>query len=354
MLRIGAIGKWHVHAAEYAREAVTFDGVAITAVWDDDEARGREWAAELGAEFVPSWEGLLAREDVDAVLVACATNLHRDVVVRAARLGKHIFSEKVMALSARECEEMIRAVREAGVKYCISTPRKANPIVGYAKKLIEDKTLGEVTTLRIRTSHGGGLGFLPDGFFSLAQAGGGAMIDLGAHAMYISRWLLGKPKSVTSHFINYCGRETEDNAVSVMEFENKVVAIADISLVAAPGNMFGMEVFFTKGALYVNGEEDFRVYVDDEDGRVSGKRTPVPRPKLPPFMKPFPGHREKNSAWIVPDDLPDPLPSAVRQWIGAIEDDGPIYFGLEEGLQLTELMDAAYLSARENRTVFLG
>ena len=80
--------------------------------------------------------------------------------------------------------------------------------------------------------------WLPPHFYNAKECGGGAMIDLGAHGMYLARWLLGKPVKITSTFNKLTGREVEDNAISVIEFENKALAINEtsfaITLTASP------------------------------------------------------------------------------------------------------------------------
>ena len=94
MIRIAMLSKWHVHAAGYASQIQKAEDATITCVWDDDAARGQAWAKELSVAFEPDLDHLLAREDVDAVVVDTPTSDHARVMVAAARAGKHIFTEK--------------------------------------------------------------------------------------------------------------------------------------------------------------------------------------------------------------------------------------------------------------------
>ena len=70
---------------------------AVAAVWDEDPARGEQWARELGVDFIADYATLLARSDIDGVVVTSPTNRHRDLIVGAAQAGKHVFTEKVLA-----------------------------------------------------------------------------------------------------------------------------------------------------------------------------------------------------------------------------------------------------------------
>ena len=90
MLRFAMISKWHVHARGYAKFITEQPDACITCVWDEDPTRGMEWAKELGVDFVENYDDVLAREDVDAILVCTPTNMHKEVMIKAAKAKKHI------------------------------------------------------------------------------------------------------------------------------------------------------------------------------------------------------------------------------------------------------------------------
>ena len=326
MLKVAMLSYWHVHAWDYTKQLMARDDVKITAVWDEIPERGEKNAKEIGAVFEADLDALLGRNDVDAVVSNTPTNMHREVMVAAAKAGKHIFTEKVMALTVRECEEIAQAVREAGVKFCISFPHRTMPHNLFAKKVVDEGLIGDITLLRIRNAHNGSVaGWLPDHFYDPVECGGGAMIDLGAHGMYLSRWLLGEPVRITSMFNNYIDKPVEDNAVSVIEFKNKAIAINETGFVTSD-SPFSLELYGTHGSLFIGG-------ADNQIRLVSSK-----------MESQVPG-------WITPTQLPDPLPSAIDQWVEGILRDGEILFGLEDGIELTRLMEGAYKSHREKSIV---
>ncbi len=96
-LRLALLSFWHVHAPEYAHQALTNGSTAITAIWDEQEERGQAQARAFGLPFYSSLQDLLMHSDCDGVIVDAPTTMHRDVMVAAARAGKHIFTEKVLA-----------------------------------------------------------------------------------------------------------------------------------------------------------------------------------------------------------------------------------------------------------------
>ncbi len=324
MLRIAMLSKWHVHADNYAQFIQNQSDAEITCVWDEDPARGLAWGESLKVPFVQDLSALLARPDVDAVIIDSPTSMHKELMVQAAKAGKHIFTEKCMCLTTADCEEVIRAVEDAGVIFTISFPQRARGRSLLVKKLVEEGVLGDVTLLRTRSSHNGATaGWLPDYWFDPETAGGGAMMDLGAHPMYLARWILGKPARISSLFNSRTGYAVEDNAVCTIEFENKAIAVAETSLISGM-NPDILEVYGTEGVL---------ICADD-----------TVRLRTRESME-----KEKDGWMEITPPQSEPLP--LRQFLNSALYGKPVQYGLREGRELTELMEAAYRSHREHREI---
>jgi len=114
-IRVAVLGFWHVHAAEYAGWARQHPDTELVAIWDDDQDRGRAAARAVEAAFVADLDKLLARDDIDAVTVTTATSAHREIMLSAAQAGKHIFTEKLLAPTVAEAEEIIETAESAGI-----------------------------------------------------------------------------------------------------------------------------------------------------------------------------------------------------------------------------------------------
>jgi len=162
--------------------------------------------------------------------------------------------------------------------------------------------------------------WLPEHFFDPVACGGGAMIDLGAHGMYLSCWLLGTPRRCTSIFNSVTGRAVEDNAVSIIEFENNGVAINETSFVSWGGS-YSVEIDGTLGGFQMSSPRNVRTRSGDD------------------------------KAWRAAD-LPPDEPMPIPRWIASIRG-GPVDFGMgiEEAVQLSEVLHAAFRSHTERRTV---
>lgn len=334
-IRIAVLSFWHVHANDYSNEAAEHPGAEIVAVWDEEPGRGRAAAAQWGCPFEESLPALLARGDIDAVIVVTPTNQHRDVMVAAALAGKYIFTEKVLAATLREAEEILAAVAEAGVRLTVSLPRLNNGHTQVIQSALAAGQLGELTEVRVRLSHSGALrtadqpnGWLPERFFNPEQCLGGAMIDLGCHPMYLTRLFLGMPESVSARYGHVTGRAVEDNAVAVLGYQNGALGIVETGF-ATRCSPFTIELHGTEGSLLFGmPEETFQL-----------RSTKVPG---------------AEARWLTIADLPPALPSSFDQWIGHIENGTTADENLRIALDLTRLMEAANESARTGRTVLLA
>ena len=127
MLKVAMLSCWHVHAKGYAKRVKANENADVVAVWNEDIEAGQAWADDLGCKFYADLDELLANPEIDAVICDTPTTHHRDVLVKAAKAGKHIFTEKALAPTLEECYEIKQAIEEAGVTFCISYPYKCTP-----------------------------------------------------------------------------------------------------------------------------------------------------------------------------------------------------------------------------------
>src|SRR5699024_497922 len=129
--------------------------MSIGLVWDEDPERGDAWAKELQVPFEKNLENVLSHPEIDAVVVSTPTNMHKEIIIAAARHNKHIFTEKVLAFSVEDCEDIYRAVQDAGVQLMVSLPRLTDNNFLYAEKALQENWIGQLTTIRCRLAHNG-------------------------------------------------------------------------------------------------------------------------------------------------------------------------------------------------------
>jgi predicted dehydrogenase len=328
MLNVGIISSWHVHAKGYVQELRESGKVHFCALWDEDPDRGRAMAAGWQVDFEEDYDKFIARNDFSAVICNSPTTMHPELLCKAAEAKKDIFTEKLLATTSAEAEKTAAAIRRAGVVFTISLPLRSNPQVLYIKKLVDSGALGRVAGARFRRSHGGVSDhWLPDYWFDTSLTGGGAMMDLGAHPVYILSFLFGAPSRLSGLSSRPFGTSSDENAVAIAEFGDGILGTMETAFVT-----FGvpdiLEVYGTQGSVFMRGPE-LRVTTKTLDGLLL-----------------------KEAA---PKSLPPALPSPVIQFADAcIKRSGsPEYLGLEDALIMTRMIEAVYQSDRTGRMVQL-
>jgi scyllo-inositol 2-dehydrogenase (NAD+) len=326
MINVALLSKWHVHAVDYAREAFANPGIVVKKVWDEDSARGEQWGQELSVPFESNLEKIWADPEIHAVIVTTPTTVHKDILIAAAKAKKHIFTEKVLALTVKDAKEILAAVEKNGVQFMISLPRLRESFYLYAQDAVDRGLIGKVTMVRCRVAHNGGIpsdehptGWLPERFYNPEETGGGAMIDLGAHPIYITNRLAGPAESVSATFGSFYGHPVDDNAIVTVKYKNGALGILETSFVSG-SHFFALEVHGTKGVLLVENYTDMKM-------------------------------RIQGGEWIVPESPPTPLPHAMEQWVSAIEEGTVPVITKEDAIALTLINEKAALSHLTGQSV---
>lgn len=310
MINIALVGTWHVHFDGYASHAASRKECRITALWDPDENAGRKAAEKYSCDFVEDYDKLLAREDVDAIMVCTSTDMHKQVIIKAAQAGKHIFTEKVLCFTEKDALEVADAVKKSGVKFCISFPWLSRGDFVWITDAVKSGLVGTVRYCRMRNAHNGAsAGWLPQTFYDKQACGGGAMMDLGAHSMYILDNILGMPEKASSAFTNVIVDSVEDNAVTVFTYKNGAIGVSETGFVAE-NNPFELEISGSKGTILSGGFMDKTCYNTGE-------------------------------GWVFPR-IPAGKPSPLDMWIDGIETGSEIPYSIDGAVRLSKLMEMAY------------
>ena len=149
-------------------------------------SRAEALGPEYGAEVEPDEGALLARPDVDVVVIATPHSTHRELGVQAAYAGKHIYLEKPMARTVEECDAIISAARANKVQVTVAKQTRHMEMAMRAKDLIEDGAIGDVRIIRAMSpSSAFGLG--PDHWLN-DPGEGDCFLDWGSHACDAFRW----------------------------------------------------------------------------------------------------------------------------------------------------------------------
>ena len=157
-LRVAVIGCGGIASAHHLPRYQELPDVEIAAIADADPERLQVTGDRFGiSRRYTDYEEMLAREAIDAVDVCTPNHLHAGPTLAAVRAGKHVLCQKPFASSLDEATTMITAAREAGVLLGVIYMQRFTPVYLTAKHLIDQGTIGRVTSIRARMGHAGGL-----------------------------------------------------------------------------------------------------------------------------------------------------------------------------------------------------
>ena len=199
-LRLGLLGSGYM-GRTYA-ECITKYNTRGRLIAISGGTRAPGLAADYDVAYEPSYEALLERPDIDAVLIATPHGMHRGQVIQAAQHRKNVLVEKPMATCVADCDAMIAACDEAGVVLEVVKTMRFRGVVVRAKHMINDGKLGRVRMLRgqsLSVEYGSG-----EDRWATRPEHGGAFLDMGVHNFDLFRFLTGsEARLVFGHVTTY-------------------------------------------------------------------------------------------------------------------------------------------------------
>ncbi len=265
-IRVGVIGTGGIATTQHIPGYQALEGVEIVALCD--VAPGRAAAVAQGIPSARAYEDyreMLAKEKLDAVSVTTPNFAHRDATIAALEAGCHVLCEKPIAMNLQQGREMVEAARKAGKLLQVGLHMRFETESQTLRKYVVAGDLGEIyygeaTYMRRR-------GIPTWGVFTQRRfQGGGALIDIGVHALDRTLWLMGNPKPVSVLGATYAqfGKRTDvasprgmwdvdkfdvdDMGVALVRFENGATLILRACWAAhIAGNLVETRVLGTHG-----------------------------------------------------------------------------------------------------------
>jgi len=307
---------------------VEFKDAEILAVYNRTFSKAKDLGEELGVPAFGSFEELLEQEYVDAVIINTSHDQHKPMAIAAAEAGKHIFCEKPMALTIEECQAMINAAEANKVKLFVGHVSRLLPLFARMKEIIDNEEIGKPLAIQM-TNY---LPVIREGWWTKRNLNGG---------------LLHSPASHEIDYLNYlCGMATSVHAVASpkiqeqLDYEDTIFLtvryeIGAVGLIAAS---------ISSGMLVQSG------YIIGEAG---GLKYDIYAPEGGYLEVQKIGDHDKRREVIGEFGLDVGVKKELRNFIDyVLYDAEPLLTG-EGGLRTVEIMQAAYQSIREGRTISL-
>ena len=243
-LKLGIIGVGTMGSG-HARNLQSVDEVQVVAVADANAEQARKVGEEVGARAFSDWRELL-KSGVEAVLVATPHPLHSEIVIEAARCGKHVLCEKPLAESVKRADAMVRACRDAKVLLGVVFQQRADPSRALIHQMVQDGALGELHRVAMSAPW-----YRPQAYYDSGSwrgtwngEGGGILMNQAPHSLDMFAWIGGMPQRVqavaTTRLHNI---EVENTALAVCDYGDGKVG----SFYASTSDVPAMETFEVAG-----------------------------------------------------------------------------------------------------------
>jgi len=249
-LNIGIIGCGAVGQGRAQQLA----GARLVHCADVDLSRARYVASfSPGCLAGKDWRELLARADIDAVIVATPQDSHVEIARAAISAGIHVLIEKPAARHVDELLGLPQLAAEHNVCVRVGFNLRYHRAFQQARRLVDSGILGPLLFVRARYGHGGRLGLASEWRAQPQRSGGGELIDQGVHLIDLARWFLGEFVEVNGFAHTYFwDMPVDDNAFMVLKTATYQVAFLHVSCTEWK-NTFSWELYGRGGKLQVDG-----------------------------------------------------------------------------------------------------
>lgn len=264
----GRISQHHLDAIEKV------DGLSVSAVCDVDAGRAREAGERRHVPWFTSIDAMLSSADLEVVAVCTPSGLHPDHGIAAAKAGKHVISEKPMALSLDSADRLVAACDGAKVQLFVVKQNRLNPPVRLLKRAVERGRFGRIfmTNVTVRWQR-------PQEYYDAESwrgtwaYDGGAIMNQASHYVDLIQWIVGPVHSVMAKIATQARKiEAEDSGAAVLRFASGALGVIEVNVLTYPRNYEGsITVIGETGTVKIGGTSvnkvehwSFADYDDDD------------------------------------------------------------------------------------------
>ncbi|MCP9212193.1 Gfo/Idh/MocA family protein [Streptomyces sp. NEAU-Y11] len=263
MLRFGIIGRGSIGGflgRLLTRRGQPLHGRArLAGVACRDPGRAAAWAAELGCP-AGRVADLLARPDVDAVVVCTPSGTHGELAAAALEAGKHVLVEKPLEVTADAAERLLTvAARYPDRTLGVVSQRRFDPAARLVKAAVDGGELGRITSVLVELPWWRGQRYYSSGSWRGTRGldGGGALMNQAVHTLDLVQWLAGPVAEVAAHTALLAHRdiEVEDVATASLRFTGGALGTVLATTAAYPGRTARIAVHGDRGSAVIDNDE---------------------------------------------------------------------------------------------------
>ncbi len=337
-IKIAVIGCGRISKNHFGSIEKHADDLELVAVCDNDPEKLQEAAAKYNVPAFADLETLLAKSDCDLVALCTPSGLHPAMAIQAAAAGRHVLTEKPMATRWKDALDMVAACDAANRRLFVVKQNRRNRTLQLLKRAVTEKRFGRIYMVHLNV-----FWTRPQEYYDSArwrgtwEMDGGAFMNQASHYVDLLEWLIGPIANVQA-MTGTLARdiEVEDSGVVNVRWRNGALGSMAVTMLTWPKNLEGsITIIGEKGTARVGGVAVNEIQIWD-------------------FEKPAPYDSQLDDASYATTSVygfghPLYYKNVIETLRGEAEPDTDG----REGLKSLEVLIAAYISARDGKTVSL-
>ncbi|QTR48515.1 Gfo/Idh/MocA family protein [Candidatus Thiothrix anitrata] len=336
-LRIAIVGCGRIAKNHFGSLDKHADNFELVAVCDTNPAHSAPYANQYDVPAYTSMEAMLVQHKPDLVSLCTPSGIHADQAALAAKHGVHVITEKPMATRWSDGVRMVKACDEAGVRLFVVKQNRRNTTLQLLKRAVEEKRFGKIHMVHLNV-----FWTRPQAYYDQAkwrgtwEFDGGAFMNQASHYVDLLDWLIGPVDKVQAMMSTTRDIEVEDTGVLNVRWRNGALGSMSVTMLTYPQNLEGsITILGEKGTVRIGGVavNDIQLWQFEE-----------PRDYDAQIQS---ANYETTSVYGFGHPLYYKNVVDVMRGVAEPETDG------REGLKSLEMLIAAYLSARDGKTISL-
>lgn len=336
-LRIAIVGCGRIAKNHFGSIEKHADNLELVAVCDTNPANSTPYASQYDVPAYNDMADMLVKHKPDLVALCTPSGIHADQAALAAKHGVHVITEKPMATRWSDGVRMVKACDEAGVRLFVVKQNRRNTTLQLLKRAVEEKRFGKIHMVHLNV-----FWTRPQAYYDQAkwrgtwEFDGGAFMNQASHYVDLLDWLIGPVDKVQAMMSTTRDIEVEDTGVLNVRWRNGALGSMSVTMLTYPQNLEGsITILGEKGTVRIGGVavNDIQLWQFDK-----------PRDYDAQIQS---ANYETTSVYGFGHPLYYKNVVDVMRGVAEPETDG------REGLKSLEMLIAAYLSARDGKTVSL-
>lgn len=340
--------KWGVIGAGGIADRRTIPGMMLSknselvAVMEVNADLAEKLRAKYNAKYAyTNYEDLLANDEIEAVYIASPVNCHKDQAIAAAKAGKHILLEKPAALTLPDCDAILAAAKEAGVLIASGFMMRYHGYHQKMKQMISDGAIGQVVSARAQFTCW--YPEIPGAWRQYkALSGGGALMDMGVHAIDLVEYITGGKTVKTAAFnaTKTFTYDVDDTSSVLLALDNGITAYVDSNFNIPDDAAFcRLEFYGTKGSILAEGTLGqieggvVKCVISDPNGYDAQQ------------------DRSIDGAFVLEAELGNMYEKEISSFADSVINGKPLTVPLEDAIHVQKVAFAAYKASDEERTI---